>query len=892
MNFTTGNPIEIPICVRCNTSRSLEQFSKSQRKRWKQKKTATCKKCQNAAATSGNRKHEETNLNVKASKKGSMCICIPQPFASFLVNGFYRFLPIRTITMLKNYRGTLFIASSEKHSRTDARVEFATLIKYYADQGIPIPQSHLKMPSNMPLSCLLGCVDVEELLPVEDVPDKYLSGYAKSLRFVLKINHQKRLLLPLSIDLSSAKSNVITLQKALIESAKLQDPRSPKFSLPPISMVEIVQYKEERKRKQLAKQKISKKKGIHDLHEEKFQDNKNSSSISDGSINDVVIVWFRQDFRIFDNPALYEAAKTGKKLVCVYIHPSTEEEAGWPLGGAAKLWLHDTLHDLSILLLKKFRLRLLVANAADFDNGTAGALCSVASQLNAKYVYFNRVYEPWKCKNDTLIKLELLKLKVATRSYKGIVLYEPWDARCDEKDAAMRLGFGSVGFFLRACQNIDIDMTPLPIPRKVHAYVGDLNFIEHQGYFSQHIDSLGLYVRPRRHNSDKDSHYKRKSCRYCHVKYGVSLADEKCQHFRNGEIDWGHDIRQFWDISEAGAHRALEYFLEHGIHEFDTREKHRADRKGTSMISPYMRFGQISPRQVLYEIQVKFNSKTISKSYVRKFAWRDLSYWFLWRFPNVCDVSFRLHYEQQSWTANKSQLQKWQRGHTGYPLVDAAMRQLWCTGWQPNYLRHVVAGFLIEYMNMDWKHGFKWFHDTLVDADVAIQAFMWQNGGGCGTDSWNFVMHPVNAAKAVDPEGDYVRRWVPELRGLPSGLIHAPWESDLGTLCSANVRLGGTYCRRFLCDLVRAHRKNFNAVMKIRNGIGKKYVLPSGHEAIPLDNGRTAVCITRVDYREGEIKTYQTAEEKWDKKRRLKTGDFVSGVLREVVDQYDRMYSS
>ena len=163
--------------------------------------------------------------------------------------------------MLKNYRGTLFIASSEKHSRTDARVEFATLIKYYADQGIPISQSHLKMPSNMPLSCLLGCVDVEELLPVEDVPDKYLSGYAKSLRFVLKINHQKRLLLPLSIDLSSAKSNVITLQKALIESAKLQDPRSPKFSLPPINMVEIVQYKEERKRKQLAKQKFQKRRG-------------------------------------------------------------------------------------------------------------------------------------------------------------------------------------------------------------------------------------------------------------------------------------------------------------------------------------------------------------------------------------------------------------------------------------------------------------------------------------------------------------------------------------------------------------------------------------------------------------------------------------------------------
>ena len=326
----------------------------------------------------------------------AVCIFSCQRFLSVLANPYYN--------NVEKLQGHVVYRFVRKTFANRWRVEFATLIKYYADQGIPIPQSHLKMPSNMPLSCLLGCVDVEELLPVEDVPDKYLSGYAKSLRFVLKINHQKRLLLPLSIDLSSAKSNVITLQKALIESAKLQDPRSPKFSLPPISMVEIVQYKEERKRKQLAKQKISKKKGIHDLHEEKFQDNKNSSSISDGSINDVVIVWFRQDFRIFDNPALYEAAKTGKKLVCVYIHPSTKEEAGWPLGGAAKLWLHDTLHDLSVLLLKKFRLRLLVANAANFDNGTAGALCSVVNQLKAKYVYFNRVYEPWKCKNDTLIK--------------------------------------------------------------------------------------------------------------------------------------------------------------------------------------------------------------------------------------------------------------------------------------------------------------------------------------------------------------------------------------------------------------------------------------------------------------------------------------------------------
>ena len=211
-----------------------------------------------------------------------------------------------------------------------------------------------------------------------------------------------------------------------------------------------------------------------------------------------------------------------------------------------------------------------------------------------------------------------------------------------------------------------------------------------------------------------DQILKRRSCRFCNIKLGAKNADQECPHPRNGCVDWAKGIRAFWDISEIGAHNALEYFLENGIHEFDTREKHRADRRGTSMISPYMRFGQISARQVLHEIQVKFNSKTISKSYIRKFAWRDLSYWFLWRFPNVCDVSFRPAYENQSWTSNSTQLKRWQRGQTGYPLVDAAMRQLWLTGWQPNYLRHIVAGFLIEYCNIDWKHGFRWFHDCLV----------------------------------------------------------------------------------------------------------------------------------------------------------------------------------
>ena len=136
-------------------------------------------------------------------------------------------------------------------------------------------------------------------------------------------------------------------------------------------------------------------------------------------------------------------------------------------------------------------------------------------------------------------------------------------------------------------------------------------------------------------------------------------------------------------------------------------------------------------------------------------------------------------------------LRAWQFGQTGYPLVDAGMRELWATGYVPNYVRHVVAGFLIEYLNVDWRHGQLWFHDTLVDADVAIQGFMWQNGGHSGMDQWNFVMHPVYAAKSADPDGEYVRRWCPELSGLPREFVHCPWEAPATTLAAAKNQLNG-----------------------------------------------------------------------------------------------------
>lgn len=226
------------------------------------------------------------------------------------------------------------------------------------------------------------------------------------------------------------------------------------------------------------------------------------------------------------------------------------------------------------------------------------------------------------------------------------------------------------------------------------------------------------------------------------------------------------------------------------------------------------------------------------------------------------------------------------------------MRQLWAWGWCPNYMRHVVAGFLVEFLNLDWRHGERWFHDTLVDADVAINAFMWQNGGHSGADQWNFVMHPVYAAKKCDPDGDYVRTWCPELAGLTVEYIHCPWEAPKTVLAAAGVGLRKvrwsrsgrhpvlpvrTFPTRVITDLDAARLDSLRAVLEVRAGPGKQYIARDGHELLEISPGVRVKLITRVDYRENAKVpvTKQTPEEKWDKTRRPKT-DFMSVTMRAM----------
>jgi deoxyribodipyrimidine photolyase len=593
-----------------------------------------------------------------------------------------------------------------------------------------------------------------------------------------------------------------------------------------------------------------------------------------------VVVWLRQDLRIHDNPALAYAASLNVPMHVVYIHAPDSEEGGFPIMGAAKMWLHYAIKDVDASLRKRGS-GLVCLNAT--NSSSELVLCDFLLKVEATNLFYNNVCEPWKHARDNSIANTLRTNGINVQTFKSVVLFEPWDARPDTRPECLKIGFGSVGFFRRACSTLPPPGQPLPCPSFFTPFLPTNLFNDP----ATCVEALKLLQYPIRTKNTT------RKCRFCTVKLGLHVA---CKHSQGQKIDWGIDMREYWDMTENGAIRSLSSFLEDNsgerMKQFDSNERHRADRKSTSIISPYVRFGQLSPRYIVYAAKEKYGNR-VSQTFLRRLVWRDLAYWALWRFPDLPSVSFRIQYEHQWWAPDPENklLHAWQQGKTGYPLVDAAMRQLWVVGWMPNYMRHVVAGFLIEYLNLHWIHGLRWFHKTLVDSDIAINSYMWQNGGHSGMDQWNFVMHPVYAAKTCDPEGDYVRKWVPELQGLSHEFIHCPWECNIGILAANQVFFDSTYPSRVVTHLERQRRRSHKAVMDVRRSKeGAKHVLSgSGHEMKVLPNGQTAVLITRVDYREGKISTRQTADESRDPKRRgPSAGNFFAGIMKSEVDQYHR----
>ncbi len=452
-----------------------------------------------------------------------------------------------------------------------------------------------------------------------------------------------------------------------------------------------------------------------------------------------LIVWFRNDLRLADNPALTAAVISGRPIIALYILQSTP--VGRRLGAASKWWLEGSLRaldqDMSAL-----------GGRLTLRRGPASrVLAEIIRTEGATALYTNRVYEPEAASRDEAIALQLAQSGIHVRSFNAALLNEPWEVLKD--DGAAYKVFTPY-WRAAAAQLQDVDILPRP-------------------------DQL---------------------------KWPETMPNSDCLddwRLRPSRPDWATGFGD-WKPGEAGAHARLDAFVAEGIANYDESRDHPG-RAGTSSLSPHLRFGEIGPRQVRAtaaggRLAHVGASKGI-EAFQRELGWREFNYNILFHNPEIVEKNFQPAFDRFRWRDDPEGLDAWREGRTGYPIVDAGMRQLWVTGWMHNRVRMIVASFLTKHLLIDWRLGESWFWDTLVDADLANNVANWQWVAGSGADAAPYfrIFNPALQGARYDADGAYVRRWAPELTGLPARVIHEPWRASEAELRSAGVRLGIDYPR-------------------------------------------------------------------------------------------------
>lgn len=482
------------------------------------------------------------------------------------------------------------------------------------------------------------------------------------------------------------------------------------------------------------------------------------------------IVWFRQDLRLTDNPACRAAVKTSRVPYFVYIHCPSEEEP-WSPGGASLVWLHHSLKALGASLEKLGgRLRIFRVGEGEAFQSTKECLEAIILQTKARSLFWNRRYEPAVITRDKELKAHFRQSLADVETFNGTLLKEPWEVRTKEGKP-----FQVFTPFWKACLN-QMDLDPpspapgrLPLPQPLHRLEGECD-----------LEDLNLLP----------------------------------------SIPWDGGIKESWQPGEAGARKQLATFLQIGLHDYASM-RDRPDREGVSRMSPHLHFGEISARLIWYEVKnfVSANPRSAEAAlcYLRELGWREFSHHLLYHFPQTTDCPLRKDFEAFPWQKNEKALRAWQRGMTGYPIVDAGMRELWHTGIMHNRVRMIVASFLVKHLLLPWQDGARWFWDTLVDADLAQNSLGWQWSAGCGADAAPYfrIFNPILQGEKFDPEGLYVRKWVPELTKLPTKYIHKPWEAPPEILKDSGIAFGDNYPDPIV-DHGQARMKALEAFQKIR----------------------------------------------------------------------------
>jgi len=448
------------------------------------------------------------------------------------------------------------------------------------------------------------------------------------------------------------------------------------------------------------------------------------------------IVWFRRDLRLTDNPALTEALASADRVIPVYIH-APEEEGAWAPGAASRWWLHRSLESLRRDLAARGS-RLIVRIGPSLDR-----LSELARESGASAVHWNRLYEPAIVARDRHIRQALRDAGLQTSSCNGHLLFEPWTVQT-ASGAPYRV---FTPFWKNCLRSIDELGPPLPAPDRLPAVPEDLA--------SLRTEALDL----------------------------------------NPRQAWDAGLAETWEPGEAGAGAALRRFCDEAVDSY-SEGRNRPDRAGTSRLSPFLHFGELSARQVLAAVRVPGQGDSPgNESFVRELGWREFAHHLLYHFPHTPQSPLDARFEHLDWRSEPGELRAWQQGLTGYPIVDAGMRELWHTGWMHNRVRMIVASLLTKNLFVHWRAGADWFWDTLVDADLANNTLGWQWTAGCGADASPYyrVFNPVLQAEKFDPDRRYLRRWIPELAALPDKWIHCPWLAPTPVLEEAGVALGSTY---------------------------------------------------------------------------------------------------
>jgi deoxyribodipyrimidine photo-lyase len=430
-----------------------------------------------------------------------------------------------------------------------------------------------------------------------------------------------------------------------------------------------------------------------------------------------------------------------------------ESAVAHAMGGASRWWLHHSLQSLNEALGGKLNI---------YRGNAEVVIADIVQRHRANAVYWNRCYEPWRIQRDARIKASLKRDGIDAESFNGSLLWEPWDIR--KEDGTPYKVF--TPFYRRGCLNATPPREPIPTPKSFKLLRDDASLA---------LGQLALLPK----------------------------------------IRWDKQLEPHWNIGEKAAQDQLDTFLDRGIAYYKEGRNFPA-KPYVSRLSPYLHFGEISPNQVWYAARMRGDDANIDH-FCSELGWREFSHHLLYQFPELPQKNLQTRFDQFTWHDDDAALSRWQRGQTGYPIVDAGMRELWQTGYMHNRVRMIVGSFLVKNLLLDWRYGERWFWDCLVDADLANNSASWQWVAGCGADAAPYfrIFNPIGQGEKFDGAGEYTRHFVPELSKLPNKYLFRPWEAPNDVLQHAGIVLG-THYPMPMVDIATSREKALQAFARTK----------------------------------------------------------------------------